>query len=508
MANGINLGIFSKFHDQGVKDAESGFGRLGGIIGGIGLAAGAAFAAAGAAALAFGASSLKAADEADRVTRSLELATKNSGAFGDSAASIDVATEALDKHSTKLAELSGIDDEVINKLKARWMSVPSIAATGVEGINKLAQVSADVAAGTGKDIETIGLMFTKVAGDNETALSKLNRAGIVITDSQKAIYQSMVDVGDEAGAQAFLIDALGAKYQGAAEAGASPFERLKVIFENLQETIGSAMLPAIEKLVPIFSEFVTNLTSSPEFQAFIEELGTAFQQLVDALLPLLPMFLDMITSLLPVVMDLITQLSPVVIDLVEAFAPLIPTLADMVEKLLPPLVELIDNLIGILIDNPDFLDSAIQGFKDMNKIVEPVAGFLGMIADFLGQIGNKKTVLDGLEARVRATQKAASIGVGTASPYLSYNGNWGQAAGGQMTHGGLSWVGERGPELLNLPTGSQVIPLGKIPSASGGATYNISVNAGMGADGAALGEQIVTAIRKYERTSGKVFAAA
>jgi hypothetical protein len=63
--------------------------------------------------------------------------------------------------------------------------------------------------------------------------------------------------------------------------------------------------------------------------------------------------------------------------------------------------------------------------------------------------------------------------------------------------------------LLNLPTGAQVIPLGKIPSGGGGgATFNISINAGMGADGAALGEQIVTAIRKYERTSGRVFAAA
>jgi len=39
-------------------------------------------------------------------------------------------------------------------------------------------------------------------------------------------------------------------------------------------------------------------------------------------------------------------------------------------------------------------------------------------------------------------------------------------------------------------------------------TSKASLDAGMGADGAALGEQIVTAIRKYERTSGRVFASA
>jgi hypothetical protein len=37
---------------------------------------------------------------------------------------------------------------------------------------------------------------------------------------------------------------------------------------------------------------------------------------------------------------------------------------------------------------------------------------------------------------------------------------------------------------------------------------NIVVNAGMGTDGAAVGEQIVNAIRRYERTSGVVFARA
>jgi len=42
----------------------------------------------------------------------------------------------------------------------------------------------------------------------------------------------------------------------------------------------------------------------------------------------------------------------------------------------------------------------------------------------------------------------------------------------------------------------------------GGATYNITVNAGMGTDGAQVGEQIVRAIKKYERVSGPVFVGA
>jgi hypothetical protein len=60
-------------------------------------------------------------------------------------------------------------------------------------------------------------------------------------------------------------------------------------------------------------------------------------------------------------------------------------------------------------------------------------------------------------------------------------------------------IGEAGPEA--------VIPLSG-NNAGMGATYNISINAGMGADGAVIGREIVDAIKRYERASGPVFASA
>jgi hypothetical protein len=53
--------ITTKYDDKGVKQAQSGFDRLGSFAKGAGLAVGAAFVAAGAAAVAFGAASLKSA---------------------------------------------------------------------------------------------------------------------------------------------------------------------------------------------------------------------------------------------------------------------------------------------------------------------------------------------------------------------------------------------------------------------------------------------------------------
>jgi len=60
-----------------------------------------------------------------------------------------------------------------------------------------------------------------------------------------------------------------------------------------------------------------------------------------------------------------------------------------------------------------------------------------------------------------------------------------------------------------MPRGAGVIPLDRIvggDSKPAGNVFNINVTAGMGTDGAAVGEQIVNAIRRYERTSGAVFA--
>lgn len=53
-----------------------------------------------------------------------------------------------------------------------------------------------------------------------------------------------------------------------------------------------------------------------------------------------------------------------------------------------------------------------------------------------------------------------------------------------------------------------VAPTSAPVTSSASSVYNINVNAGMGADGAVIGREIVDAIKRYERVSGPVFASA
>lgn len=56
--------------------------------------------------------------------------------------------------------------------------------------------------------------------------------------------------------------------------------------------------------------------------------------------------------------------------------------------------------------------------------------------------------------------------------------------------GGLTWVGERGPELVNLPRGSGVIPAHRASQMGGGGGINITVDARGSADPAAVRAQV------------------
>jgi hypothetical protein len=496
----ISLPIVSKFDDKGVNQAESGLNKLGGFAEKAGLAVAAGLAVGATAAIAFGVESLKAAAEAEAVTRGLENAAKNAGVFGDRASGIAKATEALDAHSKALGEMSGIDDEIINQIKTGWLAVPSLAALGTEGLNKLAEVTADTAAGTGKDVQAIGLAFQRVAGDTESAFSKLTRAGIVFTDEQKATFDSILATSGEMAAQGFLIEELGKKYEGAAEAAANPFDRLDVIFGNLKETIGASLLPAFEEVIPIIQSMIESFVTDPEFQTFLATMS------------------ETLSNMLPRLEPVITNFNRLMIDLLPGLNPLLDIMGGLLETIsltLPDINAESEDLYSSWKDIAVIVDG-------INKLLEGFNGFMKTIEEDMGPFGTVlKSVFDSvsraLSPLTSGLQAVADLirwinGTSLKPSGITYNrdGSINRdgnvltpfAKGGIVTGPTPALVGEAGPEAI--------IPLSKFDDVVGkrGGGINIVVNAGMGTDGAAVGEQIVNAIRRYERTSGAVFARA
>lgn len=92
-------------------------------------------------------------------------------------------------------------------------------------------------------------------------------------------------------------------------------------------------------------------------------------------------------------------------------------------------------------------------YGKIKPIMEAVAGFADGVGSFFGLDGGPS------EASINGARRA--LGLPTTSPTSQQTPGANpslQARGGITRRGGLSWVGERGPELLSLPAGATVIP--------------------------------------------------
>ena len=139
-----------------------------------------------------------------------------------------------------------LDDELRPAL-AQTVRATGSLSTG----QRLLDIALDVSAGTGKDLTSVTSALSKAYTGNTATLKRLI-PGIQLTSNW---------MGD-----------LETKFEGSAEAAANldPYKRLEVIFADIQETVGMALLPALEQ----FSAYL----ASPAGQENVRELVDLFVQ--------------------------------------------------------------------------------------------------------------------------------------------------------------------------------------------------------------------------------------
>lgn len=170
-------------------------------------------------------------------------------------------------------------------------------------------------------------------------------------------------------------------------------------------------------------------------------------------------------------------------------------------------------------DTPEATSAATAGIKALNSELskspaEAMADDVnGAIGNLISSIGSGTNVLRdfGLElVKIFAVRGISKLLGG--DDWLTGSLFGANALGTDNWRGGLSWVGEKGPELVNLPRGAQVIPNNKIGqmggSGGGGFTYAPVIDARgaslsavqeldqrMRADGAQFNQKVIAAVR-------------
>jgi len=123
----------------------------------------------------------------------------------------------------------------------------ALATKDTARASDLLGIALDVAAGTGKGLDIVSQAMAKSLAGSDTALLKL-------IPSLKGSKTPMEDLAKAFG--------------GAAEKAANtdPYQRMKIIFNDLQETVGMALLPTLEK----FAAYIASPEGQEKLNKFIE----------------------------------------------------------------------------------------------------------------------------------------------------------------------------------------------------------------------------------------------
>lgn len=175
-------------------------------------------------------------------------------------------------------------------------------------------------------------------------------------------------------------------------------------------------------------------------------------------------------------------------QLAEEFAPYLTEFYQSLEEIITSLADaaadsgLID-LLGSLLELASALSPVLSGLADaasaLKPIFETLAAAISLVADGLKKIdelstrlANSLNIPSGAADLIGIANAATSV---VGSTFSSKVGR--HAAGTDNFIGGVTWVGENGPELVYLPQSTQISSAQESRRVVGGDTFYVTINA-------------------------------
>jgi len=476
----INLPIISEWNPAGIDKAIADFKKLettgqkaSFAIKKAAVPAGLALAAVGAVAF----DAVKAFAEDDAAAQ--KLATTLTNVTGASDAQVKSVEDFISKTSMAAAVA---DDELRPALDSL------VRGTGdITKAQDLMALALDVSAGTGKDLGAVSDALSKAFNGNFKSLKALDPALATLIEDGASVDEVFAAMGETFSGQAST----------AANTTQGKMKNLGIQMGELKESIGAAVAPLAEKLIPQLLKFTTWASNN---KGLIVAIGATIGVLAAAIIAL-NAGLAIYNTIQAVTLAINTALT-------TSFSALwVATGAVVIIAIIAALVALqvkfnifgkaIDGIkAGFLVwwDTVKFVFGAIKsGFgelKDLGvKIFDGIGGaFKGVInAVIAGLEGGLNFAIKGLNIILDGIDKAAG-------PWV----NFGEipnvklprlAEGGITTGPTIAMIGEKGPEAI--------IPLDRLGNMGQGNTINITVTS-------ADPNAVVAALQRYVRMSGPV----
>lgn len=365
---------------------------------GLAVAGAAAFAAVGVAAGAWAISSFKAVAEVERLNAQTAAAIKSTGAAAGR------SVEQLNSTADAIERLTGIEAESVANAQNMLLTFTQIKGDNFDAATKAAT---DLSVAMGSDMQSAATLVGKALNDPIKGIGALSKVGVQLTEDQKAMIASMVEVGDVAGAQGVILGELNTQFGGSAEAFGNTFlgamEKVKNSFGNIGETLVQGLLPGATAVLLKINDIFLAIGDSPALQAAGEAIGNFVSNLFNAESPIggfVKQIIDLWTQFSPLAL-LFNAILPILPVLGAAFADIAKTigggLSDVLKQLaplLPPLLKSLGSLASTLVTG---LFTAIKPLLPViNQLAGVLVGVLGQalvalvpfITSLAGVLGN------------------------------------------------------------------------------------------------------------------------
>lgn len=264
------MGLDSGAFDRGMSDVGAKFDSTGNELAtkssGIGQKAGMALAAAGTAALA-GLSMVVKTGIGECMDASAAQAQLAAGIKSTGGAA-GVTVDHLTNLASSIQNYSGQTDDSIMQTEALLLTFKNIKNVGADKIfDQATKAAADMAAKMGTDASSAAIQLGKALNDPIKGVGSLSRVGVQFTEAQKKQIAAMVESGDTMGAQKIILKELNDEFGGAAKAAGDSLpgqiEKAKRSFEDMSESLMTALMPTISGIVGFLTDLIKKFDSLP-----------------------------------------------------------------------------------------------------------------------------------------------------------------------------------------------------------------------------------------------------
>jgi hypothetical protein len=456
----LSIPIVSSFDGSGVERAKKEFAQLDGAAAKTKFAFKKAFLPAAAAVGTLGAALFDAGKGAVEDAAAQDVLA---AALTRNTAATDAQIKANEDWISTQGKLLGVTDSDLRPAIAKLATQTGDLAKAQE----LAALSMDIAAATGKPLAAVTDAVARAAGGNTKALAKLDpKLKGLITDGL-----------DAEGAMSVLADTFGGAATTKAGTAEGQFQRLKVSLDETKESIGAALLPIIEKVLPFLAKMgdwaSENTALFLTITGVIGGLALAIV-LVNGAITAWGAATKAFTAV-QAAFNAVMAMNPIVL-IVIGIGLLIAALVIAYKKF-----EGFRNVVDSVFR---FIGSAVSGSLDVIK------------SYFSGVLGFYKAIFNGIASLWNNTFGKLSFKVPNWVPGLGGKGfdvpNIPMlAAGGIVTGPTLAMIGEAGPEA--------VVPLSRAGEFGMGGGNNVTIHVNGGDPNA-----VVAALRTYMRQNGSV----